>query len=257
MFRSSLLAGALTLVAAASTIYHRGVPASTPCSWLATEEPVAVSVRSVEAVEPPPTLAEVVARGHYQRYETPAGPLHVCTPSDYEAPSARLVVYVHGYFTRVDDAWTQHRLAEQFAASGLNAMFVACEAPPGPRDPVSWPSLQRLLETLNRGADLPLPKGDVVAIGHSAAYRTVDGWLAHPRLQTVVRFDAAYGDVDLYRGWMRASSSHQLVDLAEVTRPWAEAVHRQVPRSVFIPSSFGHMEMISDGAAMPAILRGL
>jgi hypothetical protein len=119
---------------------------------------------------------------------------------------------------------------------------------------VNWPSLQALLNVLDR-LDAP-PAGGVIAIGHSAAYRTLDTWLVHPRLQTVVRFDAAYGDVELYRDWMQQSTSHRLVDLAEVTRPWATAVHRVVG-SVLIPSSFGHVGMITGGVALPAILRGL
>ncbi len=239
-------------------------------------EALTVSAHVVQAVEPPPRLSELVARGRQARYETARGPLHVWTPADYDAAHAILVVYVHGYFTTVDRTWDEYRLPEQFAASGLNAMFVACEAPSGPRDRVAWPSLGALVGELRHADGIELPAKQIVAVGHSAAYRTVDGWLVDPRLATVVRLDAAYGGVDLYRAWMRASRSHRLVDVAQETRPWARAVHSMLPgallvdadvdeswdrvtrtRSAYIAYDAGHFEMVRDGAVVPQLLRAL
>lgn len=222
-------------------------------------------------VEVEPVLARMVT-GEHRRHETPSGPLHVWTPPHYDAASATLVVYVHGYFTSVDDAWERDFLAAQFAASQANAMFVACGAPSGPRDPVTWPSLDRLVEAL-AVHEVP-PAGAIVAVGHSGAYRTITRWLDHPRLGTVVRLDAAYGDEELYRAWLH-EGTHRLFDIAEETQPWAEAVHRafddglrldafptdglpdaaRTARSVFILSTLGHHALISSGQVLPSVLR--
>jgi len=221
-------------------------------------------------IEVEPMLARMIT-GEHRRHETPSGPLHVWTPPHYDASSATLVVYVHGYFTSVDDAWERDFLAAQFAASQANAMFVACGAPSGPREPVAWPSLERLVDAL--AVHEVAPAGAIVAIGHSGAYRTISRWLDHPRLGTVVRLDAAYGEEELYRAWL-SKGSHRLVDIAEETRPWADAVHRafvdgvrldafpttgfpdaaRSARSVFVVSALGHHALISSGQVLPSVL---
>jgi hypothetical protein len=61
----------------------------------------------------------------HQRFLTHHGAIHVWTPEGYDADTAALLVYVHGYFANVDDAWRAYRLGDQFAESGVNAMFVA------------------------------------------------------------------------------------------------------------------------------------
>jgi hypothetical protein len=62
--------------------------------------------------------------------------VHVWTPASFDRETAGIVVYVHGFFTNVDQAWRYHRLPKQFAESGINAVFIACEAPVGPDDDV-------------------------------------------------------------------------------------------------------------------------
>ncbi|MEO7733341.1 MAG: hypothetical protein ABIY55_20435 [Kofleriaceae bacterium] len=84
----------------------------------------------------------------------------------------------------VDGAWSGHHLAAQFRASGLNALFVACEAPGDATQPVAWTSLRELLELVLRATGA-LPDGRVVAIGHSGAHRTLVRWLDEPRLDTM------------------------------------------------------------------------
>jgi len=41
------------------------------------------------------------------------------------------VIYVHGYYTDADGAWSEHDLARQFKASHQNAMFIVPDAPSG------------------------------------------------------------------------------------------------------------------------------
>src|SRR6185312_98882 len=90
---------------------------------------------------PPPGLDEIAARGQSWRIETERGAVHVWIPADYDPATAATVVFVHGYWTDCDAAWADYRLPEQFALSGVNAMFIVPEAPQNKRTKVEWPSL--------------------------------------------------------------------------------------------------------------------
>src|SRR6266568_3790613 len=110
---------------------------------------------------------DIVANGDHWRIKTPDhGVIHVWRPFGYDARHAGTVVYVHGYYTDVDAAWKQHRLPEQFDASGKNAMFIAGEAPVSTDDEVMWPSLGDLLRAVATAGGLGLPAGPLVVVGH-------------------------------------------------------------------------------------------
>lgn len=228
----------------------------------------------------PPSLRSLVAAGEHWRIETPRGPIHVWAPDGYDPKTAATVIYVHGYYTHVDDAWTDDQLPAQFALSGLNALFVAPEAPADGREPVEWHSLRALLHVVKEHIDERLPKGQLVVVGHSGAHRTLTQWLGNPDLDTVVLVDAAYGDTDLYRAWVRSSRDHRLIDVGDDTRRWTDRLHRSLPSTVtldgfpaaeagklpkdargarilYIRSSMGHMELVTDGVALPMLLRAL
>ena len=229
------------------------------------------------AVADPPSLRDLVAAGEHWRIETPRGPIHVWAPDGYDPKTAATVVYIHGYYTHVDDAWTGHHLPAQFALSGINALFVAPEAPADWREPVAWHSLRKLLDVVKHHIDERLPAGKLVVVGHSGAHRTLTQWLGNPDLDTLVLVDAAYGDTDLYAAWVRASPEHRLIDVGDDTRHWTERLHRALPSTVtldgfpsaetgklpknarilYIRSSMGHMELVTDGVALPMLLRAL
>src|SRR6185503_17480091 len=88
--------------------------------------------------------SDVVAGGRHVRFETEHGAVHVWRPRGYDRATAGIVVYVHGYFTDVDKAWEEHALAEQFAASRQNALFIVPEAPAGKAEEVRWMKLAEL-----------------------------------------------------------------------------------------------------------------
>src|SRR6185369_1890745 len=116
-------------------------------------EPVAVALPALELGPPAPRpqdqrLEDRVRAGRHWRLETARGAIHVWTPAGYDAATAATVVFVHGYWTDVDEAWDAYRLAHQFALSGINAMFVVPEAPQAKRVPLSWPSLTDLVRTV-------------------------------------------------------------------------------------------------------------
>jgi hypothetical protein len=235
---------------------------------------------SEERAEAPPTPYELATAGRSWRIETRRGPVHVWVPDGYDARTAAIVVYVHGYFVDVDEAWRDQRLPEQFAMSGANAMFVACGAPEGPRGRVAWPSLRHLLSVVRRGIDRPLPKGRLVAVGHSGAHRTIAQWLDNRRLDAIVLVDAAYGDLRPFRHWLRASKDHRLLDVGALTQPKTDAFHRHVPslvvegfpdpdvahdaleawrkaRVIYVRSHRDHMQLVTEGLALPMLLRAL
>src|ERR1044071_3957704 len=63
----------------------------------------------------------------------------------------------------VDEAWDSYRLAAQFALSGINAMFIAPEAPAAKWESIAWPSLADLVRTVAGGVDAAMPAHRLVA----------------------------------------------------------------------------------------------
>jgi hypothetical protein len=133
--------------------------AGDPAGGRAAGRAVAVNSCALETVEE--------AGGIHMRVETANGPVHLFRPGGYERRSAGLVVYVHGLYIHVDEAWREHRLAEQFAASEQNALFIAPEAPATAEEEPPWSELGALIAAALRCARLSRPAGPIVAVGHS------------------------------------------------------------------------------------------
>ena len=216
------------------------------------------------------------AEAKHWRIRTDRGPVHVYTPSNYDRINAQTVVFVHGYNTDVDNAWTEYHLQEQFERSGLNAMFIACSAPSSIKQGVMWASLPSLLRTVVDGLGQPLPEGEIIAVGHSAAYRTLVLWLTNPAVRTLVLLDAAYGEEDQFMAWARDDQTHRLINIASDTIQESNWIHMFLPstkrvyglpsdwtddtrsaRVVYVRTNVGHMPMITDGVALPLALRAL
>jgi hypothetical protein len=217
-------------------------------------------------------LGERVSAGRYWRLDTARGAVHVWAPADYDAKTAATVVFVHGYWIDVDGAWTSYRLAQQFALSGINALFIAPDAPSGKRAPIAWPSLTDLVRTVSDHIDIAMPARRLVAVGHSGAYRTLALWLASPALDTVVLLDALYAEEGLLR-WMHQSSEHRLVNIVYETGRISNYLHRWLPgtkrvdglprdrlpdaRILYVRTDIGHWELVNDGVALPLALRAI
>jgi hypothetical protein len=213
--------------------------------------------------------------GKHWRIRTDRGPIHVWIPANYDRETARTAVFVHGYGIGVDNAWSDYRLDEQFARSGLNAMFVVCGAPGRLEQGVVWPSLSRLLDAVTAETHEPLPEGELVVIGHSAAYRTLVLWMTNPALRTLVLLDAAYGEEDRFLEWTR-DERHRLINIASDTIHESNWIHAFLPdtkriyglpsnwsddaraaRVLYVRTGIGHIPMITGGAALPLALRVL
>lgn len=236
-------------------------------------EPKAPSV-SPDASHP---IARSMARGRHIRIDAPRGPIHVWIPASYHADTGATIVYVHGYYDSADTAWTEHHLAQQFALSALNAVFVVPEAPVGQRVQVQYPHLGELLRLVEDGTGAVRGAALTVAVGHSGAFRTLETWLDEPLLDQVVMIDAMYGDEDIIADWARASPRHRLIFTGEDTLLATESVAEKLPdtltldrfpptydtwpaaaktaRSVYIRSQFAHMPLVTRGIALPSLLR--
>lgn len=222
------------------------------------------------------TLAShAYAGGTHWRLSTQRGPIHVWIPDNYDRATAMTIVFVHGYNTNVDAAWTDYKLQDQFERSALNAMFIACAAPSGLNRPVMWSSLTGLLATVVAELGQPLPKGELIAAGHSGAYRTLVHWLGETQLHTLVLLDAAYGEEDQFMEWGR-DQTHRLINVASDTvqesnwiamylpqtkrvyglpETWSDA--DRAARLLYVRTYVGHMPMITEGVALPRALQVL
>ncbi|HUS27290.1 MAG TPA: hypothetical protein VMZ53_02245 [Kofleriaceae bacterium] len=218
-------------------------------------------------------LDELVKAGREWRIETTRGPIHVWIPASYDAATAATVVFVHGYHVDIDHAWDDYHLPQQFALSGINAMFIAPEAPLGKRDAISWPSLRALVASVATHLDgVHMPTKRLVAMGHSGAYRTLAVWLANEGLDTVVLLDAVYGEYSFAK-WLRESKTRRLINIAYETGRYSDYMHRMLPsttkvdglplggfpdaRITYAKTDVGHWQLVTDGVAIPLSLRAI
>ena len=226
-----------------------------------------------------------VSGGAHWRLQTEKGPIHVWQPRGYDPASAGTVIYVHGYYTNVDGAWVQHALAEQFAASKTNALFIVPEAPSGSNEEVSWPALADLLKEVERQLTGIKARGPIVAAGHSGAWRTLSNWAQDGqgnndrKVEVFLLLDALYGSDDQFQAWLaRHPGSEEprmtLVskDTANRVAPFLEKVPAAKRRASLpetyrdltpaernapvleIASDLGHMEIVTTGKVLPVLL---
>jgi hypothetical protein len=190
------------------------------------------------------------------------------------------VVYIHGYFTSVDQTWTDDQLAKQFHDSGRNALFIAIEAPQSNHQDVSWKSLEDLMRTVEDRAPYPLPRGPLVVVSHGGGYRTLLLWLGDPHLQYVILLDGLYAGQAEFRSWLRPhprTKPHRMVLVAGDTwqqssqfarRIYGTARRRKIPanpssftprethaRLLYLRSQYDHNEIISNGKVIPVLLQ--
>ena len=234
------------------------------------------------AGDPPPVpaqgpIAAAVSAGRHVRIDGPRGPIHVWIPASYHADTGATILYVHGYWDSADTAWTAHQLPEQFALSALNAIFIAPEAPVQQRTPINYPELGELLRLVEDQAGVMRGAALTAAVGHSGAFRTIQEWLDEPLIDQIVMIDAMYGEESLFVSWFGASPRRRLIDVGWDTLLGTEAATARIPetvtidrfppswdawppearraRSLYIRSQYNHMPLVTDGVALPFLLR--
>lgn len=222
---------------------------------------------------------DVVAGGRHFRIKTRAGAVHVWVPPDYDRATAGTVIYVHGYWTDADGAWREHGLARQFRASRQNALFIVPDAPSSNEDSVKWPALKDLRKAIGR-ANIIMPDGPVIVMGHSGAFRTVMQWVDHKLVQQIILLDAMYAGqsaFDEFIGHGKRADHHKLIvvgaDTAQGSAGFAKKYKFAVAREkmpldydgfskrekraklLYIHSQFQHMSIVTSGKVIPVLLR--
>jgi hypothetical protein len=222
---------------------------------------------------------DTVLGGRHFRIKTSRGAVHVWAPPDYDRETAGTVIYVHGYYTDADGAWREHELAKQFKASRQNALFIVPDAPAGNDQDVQWTALTDLRKAVTR-ANIRLPDGPVVVMGHSGAFRTVMQWVDHRAIDQIILLDALYAGEKAFDEFIasgKRADDHKLIVVAASTaeesasfaKRYKFAVAReQMPSSVggftrrergakllYIRSQFEHMAIVTSGKVIPMLLR--
>jgi len=231
-------------------------------------------------VEPEPEDVTVTvtaeAGGLHEVLRTARGPVHVYQPPGYDPRTAGVLLYVHGYYTDVAAACRRHHLVAQFAASGRNALFIAPEAPSSWTEAVRWGDLDALLDTVGRHPDFTLPSGPKIALAHSGGSRTVERWLTSDLLDGVVLLDGLYGGERALSRWLerRGNRAGSLLLVGDDTLARVERFAARYPdtrvvdgiplagldaegrgeRIVVVRSAVGHMELVTQQQAIPAML---
>jgi hypothetical protein len=220
------------------------------------------------------------AGGEHLHVETAHGPIHLWRPAKYDPRTAGTVIYIHGYFTAVDQTWTDDHLAAQFRDSGRNALFIAIKAPQSNDEDVFWKSLEELLRTVKDRAPIPLPPGPLVVMSHSGGYRTVLLWLRDPRLQYVILLDGLYAGQAEFRYWLGPHphvNAHRMILVSSETLRQSNQFARHIPgtargrripaksssftpretraRLLYLRSQYEHSEIINNGKVIPVLLQ--
>lgn len=220
-----------------------------------------------------------VEGGRHFRIKTAQGAVHVWFPPGYDRETAGTVVYVHGYYTDSDGAWRDHQLAKQFRQSRQNAMFVVPDAPKGNGESVKWPALKDLRRALVR-ANMKLPDGSIIVMGHSGAFRTVMQWVDHRMVDQIILLDAIYGGETAFDEFIasgKRADDHKLIVVgadtaqgsAAFVKKYKFAVAREkVPDSLngftknerrakllYIHSQYEHMGIVTGRKVIPILLR--
>ena len=223
-------------------------------------------------------VENTVAGGTHWRIKTPEGAVHVWIPPGYDRATAGTVVYVHGYYVDVDTAWREYNLARQFRASRQNALFIVPEAPSGNDEAVNWPALKDLRRAVAR-ANIRLPDGPVIVMGHSGAFRTIVQWVDHRLIEQIILLDAMYvGEkaFDEYIGSGKRADQHKLIvvgastaqESASFAKKYKFAAtrekmpsslsgfthHQRSARLLYIRSQYEHMAIVTSGKVIPTLL---
>lgn len=277
-----VVAGGLALLAGpARAQWPAQVPPQSPG---APATPVRTQPPWSQAGIPPLAIGEVqaseVSGGAAWRIGTARGAVVAWRPAGYRAGEAGVVVYQHGYFTSADQAIADHRLLEQFARSGRNALFIVAEAPSWNGEEPVWTSLAGLLDEVVARTGLTPPPGPLVVAAHSGGFRSALLWLAEPRLEEILLLDGLYRSGDQFKAWLDAAppgGRRRLVLLGDETAAAGDALAAAVSGSVVLPrlpparpglegparsarlvsirSQFPHMAIVETGEALPVLLQ--
>ena len=220
-----------------------------------------------------------VQGGKHWRIKTAQGAVHVWVPDGYDRETAGTVVYVHGYWTDADGAWRDHQLAKQFRQSRQNALFIVPDAPSSNEDSVKWPALKDLRKAVAR-ANIRIPDGPTIVMGHSGAFRTVMQWVDHRAVSQIILLDAMYSGERAFDEFIasgKRADDHKLIVVGASTADssagfakkykfavarekmpdgvWGFTKRERGAKLLYIRSQYEHMQMITNRKVIPTLLR--
>lgn len=220
-----------------------------------------------------------VAGGTHWRIKTKAGAVHVWVPAGYDRATAGTVIYVHGYWKDADAAWREHNLARQFRASRQNALFIVPDAPTSNEDTVKWSALKDLRRAIAR-ANIKIPDGPTIVMGHSGAFRTIMQWVDHRAVEQIILLDAMYAGESAFDEFIKTgkrADQHKLIVVAAGTAQSSESfakkykfaiAREKIPSSydgftkrergarlLYVRSQFEHNSIVTSGKVIPLLLR--
>lgn len=195
--------------------------------------------------------------GLHQRFVSANGPVHAWCPADVEPEL--LVVYVHGYFDSVDDAFRDHGLVEQFRASGVRALFVLIDGPKGPKERVAWTTFAPLAAELEHTLGRKVPER-VMAMGHSGGNRTLREWTKERLVTDLVLLDAFYGDPSHWTAFLANVPGGRVQLVGALTFKKAELWRRSLPaqsarRVEQLAANTDHMGVVTDAVWIPRLVK--
>jgi hypothetical protein len=219
------------------------------------------------------------AGGIHWRIKTKKGPVHVWVPKGYYRKTAGIVIYLHGYHTKVDKAIVDYKLLQKFKKSRQNAMFIIPETPSSQKEAVKWNSMTLLKRAVIR-SNIRLPNGATVVIGHSGAFRTIRKWANHKLLAQIILLDAMYGGFNEFASFIKSgkhAKNHKLIIIGASTAKASKAFFKQYKFSVvrnnmpsafrrftkrqksakllYIKSQYNHYQIVRNNTVIPVILR--
>jgi hypothetical protein len=240
------------------------------------------------------------AKGHTYEGKTYPADVHyadrtvaIFVPKGFlKGDATSLVFYFHGWRNNLDDTLKQFKVAEQLAASGVNAVLVLAEGPKNSPDSfggkLEEPGVFKglvddVLSTLKaRGVVENTQPGSIVLAGHSGAYRVMAFILTRGGLTANIRevylFDALYGQTEKFAHWIdrfpgklidiytaEGGTKDQSLDLMDDLRAWEipfvavpeSAVTRELlkkNRLVFIDSPLAHDDVVAKNEQFRAFL---
>lgn len=253
-------------------------PARAPKARLATARTVRVR-KADDGVGRLDKTEDTVLGGKHWRIQTGQGAVHVWVPEGYDRATAGTVVYVHGYWTDADGAWREHQLARQFKASRQNALFIVPDAPASNDDTVRWPALKDLRRAIAR-ANIRIPDGPTIVMGHSGAFRTVMQWVDHRAVAQIILLDAMYSGerkFDEFIASGKRADDHKLIVVGAGTAQssaafvkqykfavarekmpdgvWGFTKRERSAKLLYIRSQYEHMTMVTNRKVIPTLLR--
>ncbi|HEU0035850.1 MAG TPA: hypothetical protein VFQ53_34795 [Kofleriaceae bacterium] len=220
-----------------------------------------------------------VLGGRHWRIKSGRGAIHVWVPPGYDRETAGTVVYVHGYWTDADGAWKDYELASQFKKSRQNALFIVPDAPANRDQGVHWPALTDLRAAVTR-ANIRMPDGPIVVMGHSGAFRTVMQWVDHRMVDQIILLDAMYGGeykFNEFIGSGKRADEHKMIvvgaSVAQESTAFAKQykfamAREKVPemmsgftvgerraKLLYIHSQYDHYQMVRNKKVIPLLLK--